>query len=134
MTQTRPDQVAVVDDDEAVLDSFRFVLELAGFSVTTYASAAAYMADIPAQARCLIVDYHMPVTTGLDLVASLRAKGIATPVLLVTSASSDDIVRRAGALGIDRVLDKPPTEDQLLGFVQACSGHQSRGAAGIAAR
>ena len=35
--------VAVVDDDDAVRDSLRFLLEIAGHSVATYGSAAQFL-------------------------------------------------------------------------------------------
>jgi len=83
----RPD-VAVVDDDVAVLDSFKFMLEMAGFVVATYPSAIAYLQHQGMDPRCLILDQHMPEMTGLELTTRLRADGVTIPVLLVTSASS----------------------------------------------
>jgi two-component system response regulator FixJ len=112
-----PPEVAVVDDDAAVLDSFKFMLELAGFRVSTYSSALAYLAREGCHPHCLILDHHMPAMTGLELTARLRASGIAVPVLLITSAPSPAIVARAAEVGVVRVLEKPPTEDDLIRFV-----------------
>ena len=39
--------VAVVDDDDAVRDSLRFLLEIAGLSVATYGSAAQFLLEAP---------------------------------------------------------------------------------------
>jgi FixJ family two-component response regulator len=121
MARIEPAFVAVVDDDAAVLDSFRFMLELAGCDVATFAAATDYLATFPARPHCLILDQHMPVMTGLELAARLRVAGLAIPVLLITGAASDEIIGRAAALGVWRVLTKPPTEADLLGFVRACS-------------
>ena len=119
MANDRPIRIAVVDDDLAVLDSFRFVLELAGFQVATFPSAGAFLDSDLSRTRCLIIDHHMPLMTGLELAAQLRADGIGLPILLVTAAPSPAIVARAAELGIVRVLAKPPAESDLLTFVRA---------------
>ena len=72
MIENRPCEVAVVDDDPAVLEFFRFILELAGYEVRTYPSAMAYLAVKDHSPRCLILDQHMPMMTGLELARALR--------------------------------------------------------------
>ena len=119
MAEKHDGPVAVVDDDPAVLDSLKFLLELAGHPVATYRSAIAFLEDRTAQPACLILDHHMPRMTGLELAARLRAQGGGIPVLLITGSPSPAIIARAAELGIKKVLDKPPTEDELLSFVDA---------------
>jgi FixJ family two-component response regulator len=109
-------EIAVVDDDVAVLDSFRFMLELAGFTVATYPSALAFLADDKADPRCIILDHFMPSMTGLELTTRLRAHGVDVPVLLITSAPNPTIVAEAKRIGV-RVLEKPPNESELIQFV-----------------
>ena len=112
--------VAVVDDDHAVLDSLKFLLEIAGYKVNTYVSAAAFLDDPVARSACrLILDQHMPGMTGLELATHLRREGACIPVLLFSAQLSPAIVARAGDLGIEKVLGKPPDEDELLRFVNA---------------
>lgn len=120
MADNLPREVAVVDDDAAVLDSFRFMLELAGFPVATYPSAIAYLEQSARSPRCMILDQHMPMMTGLELTAKLRAEGSDVPILLITSSPSPAIVSKAAEIGVKRVLEKPPTEDDLINFVSAC--------------
>jgi two-component system, LuxR family, response regulator FixJ len=111
--------VAIVDDDLAVLDSLKFLLEVVGLTVRTYASAAAFLEDRTARPACLILDQHMPQMTGLELAAQLRTDGLGIPVLLFSAQLSPAILARAAQLGIEKVLVKPPLEDELLGFVDA---------------
>lgn len=120
MSTQRSREVAIVDDDHGVLNSLRFMLELAGYPVATYTSALAYLADHQTPPRCLILDHHMPAMTGLDLVAKLKARDEKVPVLLITAAPSPAIVARAAEIGVTRVLEKPPTETELISFVEAC--------------
>ena len=109
--------VAVVDDDAAVLDSIRFLLQVAGRKVDVYPSAPAFLKDLTGQPACLILDQHMPQMTGLELVARLRGKGMHVPVLLMTESLSIVISRCAAQFGIYEILEKPPDPDALLRFV-----------------
>jgi FixJ family two-component response regulator len=102
-----------------VLDSLRFLLEVAGCRVTAYASAAAFLADRGAQPDCIILDHHMPQMTGLELVAQLRAAGADARIMLITGSSTPAIRARAAELGVVQVLEKPPAEDELLAFIAA---------------
>lgn len=63
-------------------------------------------------------DQHMPLMTGLELVAWLRQSGDYVPALLFTGASSPKIVAQATKLGIE-VLEKPPNENDILKFIDA---------------
>lgn len=119
MTNNTPGVVAIVDDDAAVLDSLKFLLEVVGYVVATFASAADFLANFSSSFGCLIVDQHMPNMTGLELVERLRRDGSALPTLLITGSPSPAIVARAAQLGIVRVLEKPPEEADLLEFVKA---------------
>jgi two-component system, LuxR family, response regulator FixJ len=121
MSNQRSCEVAIVDDDHGVLESLRFMLETAGYTVATYPSALAYLADLQEPPRCLILDHHMPVMTGLDLVTKLHATDLRVPVLLITAAPSAAIVARAAEIGVTRVLEKPPTETELIAFVEDCA-------------
>jgi len=119
MAKTSSSTVAVVDDDPAVLDSLKFLLEVTGHRVAIYGSAAEFLQNQPPQLSCLILDQHMPQVTGLELVAHLRNDGVRTPVLLISGSLSQAIVARAAELGIEKVLDKPLNDDDLVNFVSA---------------
>ncbi len=109
--------VAIVDDDAAVLDSLKLLIELAGHRVHTYVSAAAFLSNGASRPSCLILDHNMPGMNGLELAARLRAEGVDLPILLITGSPSPAIVARAAQLGVEKVLEKPPAEDDLLTFI-----------------
>jgi two-component system response regulator FixJ len=110
--------VAVVDDDLAVLDSLKFLLETAGYVVAAYSSAGAFLEDRMTSPACLIVDQHMPVMTGLELVAHLQKDADRVPALLITGATSAALTARANQLGV-AILEKPPAENDVLTFIDA---------------
>ena len=110
--------VAVVDDDDAVRDSLRFLLEIAGYAVATFASGAEFLKDAPlGDLTCLVVDQHMPDQTGLQLIGRLRAQGVDLPVALITGSPTPDVLRQAQMLGVAKVLEKPLDDDVLLDFI-----------------
>ena len=115
--------VGVVDDDDAVRDSLRFLLEIAGFAVASYGSAAEFLRDAPiADLTCLVVDQHMPDQTGLQLVSRLRTQGVDLPVALITGSPSADLLRLARELNVVQVMEKPLDDDMLLDFIER-AGH-----------
>ena len=60
----RSDTVCIVDDDEAVRDSMRVLVESYGHPVRDYPSAMAYLHDQrDSEPGCLLLDLHMP---GID--------------------------------------------------------------------
>jgi two-component system response regulator FixJ len=119
MTEAGQHTVAIVDDDYAVLDSLRFLLEVTGYSTKTFASAAEFLQANTQHLGRLILDHHMPRMTGLELAERLRADGADIPIMLVTGSPSPEIVARASELGIERVLEKPPSEEYLIHFINA---------------
>ena len=116
MTEAEHRTVAVVDDDQAVRNSLRFLLEVIGYTVQIFASAAEFLQANVRHFGCLILDHHMPNMTGLELAERLRAYGALIPILLITGSPSPTIIARAAGLGI-KVIDKPPSDEALIDFI-----------------
>ena len=77
--------VAIIDDDEAVLDSLRMMLTRYGFEVRLFKSAEDYFAAGDQEAPCCIVcDVRLPDMSGLDLQAELRTRRSTVPLILIT--------------------------------------------------
>lgn len=118
MTDAKPRRIAIVDDDDqAVRDSLRFLLEAAGRGVEVFASPAEFLGAEMGDFACLILDHHMPHMTGLQLIERLRADGINIPTLLITGAPSSSLVAKAEKLCVVRILEKPPNENELMSFL-----------------
>jgi CheY-like chemotaxis protein len=105
--------VAVVDDDAAVCESTRSLLEAFGFEVSTYSSGADFIREDP-EVACLIVDHWMPGLNGLEFVSELKARGRQVPTIMITATVGPAVERRAAELGIKHVLHKPPPAGALL--------------------
>jgi FixJ family two-component response regulator len=115
--------VCVVDDDDWVCDSLSALLETYGFGVLTYPSGAAFLQDDGRRdAKCLIVDQHMPGLDGLDLIAELHRQEVSLPAILITGRLDAGIAQRAGALGVLALLEKPFPVARLVELVSGALG------------
>lgn len=109
--------VAIIDDDAAVCDSTRLLLEIHDISVETYQSGDAFLERKP-EVACLIVDYQMPGMNGIELLAEARKQGLHTPAIMMTATSDASLERRAAELGVRQVLKKPLAMQALLGALR----------------
>jgi len=107
--------VYVVDDDDAVLRSLRFLLETDGFAVRTFRNAAALLSPMNKPgADCYVIDYKMPDINGIELAGRLRQSHGETPVILVTGYPDENISPRAAAAGVTDVILKPLLAENLV--------------------
>jgi two-component system response regulator FixJ len=112
--------VALIDDDEGVRKSLSFVLELDGFIVHQFESAAALFAKLGNESiGCFIVDLCMPEASGLTLCEQLRVAGVHTPVILITAHYDAAVEDAARKLGVYRVLRKPFSGEILPRLIHA---------------
>jgi len=126
MADERRPRVAVVDDDDGVRESLRFLFETAGYDVVDFESAEAALIDgAIAEACCLVLDQHMPRLTGLELVGMLRARGVSLPIAIMTGSPSPELMREAMRAGVAQVLEKPLADDALLTFVERAANRAS---------
>jgi len=105
--------IAVVDDDQGVCESMQVLLEVHDIDVRTYLSGIDFLRESP-DVACLVVDYHMPVLNGLELISELHDRGVYLPAIVITAVADPTIAQRATGLGINQVLKKPLANAVLL--------------------
>jgi len=108
--------IAVIDDDEAVLDSLRLYFARQNTETSCFASAKDFLSAIESGRRfdCIVSDVRMPGMSGLDLVRSLKAGGLAVPVILITGHGDVDMAVAAIKFGAFDFIEKPFDEARLL--------------------
>ena len=107
--------VYVVDDDAAVRDAIKNLLESVGIRVQTFASGAEFTARTPAEApSCLILDVRLPGTSGLEFQRELTAAGVDIPIIFITGHGDIPITVQAMKAGAVDFLTKPFREQELL--------------------
>ncbi len=116
--------VYVVDDDEAVRDSLRWLLEGHGFRVSAFDSAERFLASIPpgttgAMQGCLIADVRMPGMTGTELHDELIRRAISLPLIFITGHGTVPMAVTSMKKGAVDFLEKPFNDEQLCMLVSS---------------
>src|SRR3990172_9395716 len=107
--------VYVVDDDAALRDSLRWLLESAGHRVATYASAEAFLAAHSAeQGGFLLLDIRMPGMSGPELQDKLKRRGRAIPIVFITGYGDVPMAVNAVKKGAFDFIEKPFNDQALL--------------------
>jgi two-component system response regulator FixJ len=110
--------VYIVDDDEAVRDSLRLLLESNDIETRDYRSADEFLQADAKDLACLLLDLHMPGTSGLELLRLLRARGMALPVIVVSGRRDGTLDADVRAAGATALLSKPFDDQALLDLVK----------------
>ena len=113
-------RILVAEDQTDIRNLLVLNLRNAGYEVTEVADGLAALASETARSNdLLILDLMMPGLDGLELCKTLRARGISTPILMLT-AKSTELDRVLGLeLGADDYLTKPFSLAELLARVKA---------------
>ncbi len=112
--------ILVAEDQADIRELIVLNLQQAGYAVAAVADGVAALASQQMRASDLLVlDLMMPGLDGLEVIKALRAKGHATPILMLT-AKSTELDRVLGLeLGADDYLTKPFSMAELLARVKA---------------
>jgi FixJ family two-component response regulator len=112
--------VYVVDDDEAVRDSMRWLLEANGFEVRCFESAEAFLATdaLREPVGCLVLDVRMPGLSGLALQDEMLRRGSSMPVIVVTGHGDVPMAVDTMKKGAVDFLQKPFSDERLCALVR----------------
>jgi FixJ family two-component response regulator len=112
--------IFLVDDDASVLKALSRVLREEGWSVATFESAQAFLAQRDPNAEgCLVLDVTMPGLDGLELQRRLAVAGESLPIVFVTGHGDIPMSVQAIKAGAADFLTKPVQAQVLLTAVHA---------------
>jgi RNA polymerase sigma factor (sigma-70 family) len=112
---TQQPTIFVVDDDQRVRDSLRWLLESVSLPVKTFGSAADFLKGCDPHCHgCLILDIRMPEMSGLQLQDILVERGIRLPIIMVSGHGDVPTAVRAMQKGAVEFLEKPYNDQVLL--------------------
>ncbi|MEX2470042.1 MAG: response regulator [Pseudohongiellaceae bacterium] len=107
--------VYIVDDDIAILDSLKLLLESNSLPVRVYQRAESFLQDFEPQCRgCLVLDFGLPGMDGLELQNELFAIGSLLPIIFITGKADVPMAVQALKSGAYEFLQKPCTAEALL--------------------
>ncbi len=97
-------RICLIDDDPMVRDALALGLSDAGFEIVTAEDAKSALRLLESERfDAAITDMNMPAVNGVDLIASMRTKDPALPIVAISGASEiggrslNDVAREVGA-------------------------------------
>ncbi len=117
--------ILIAEDEPTILETLTFLLERAGWSVTTVTDGAAVVQTVRrTRPRMLVLDIMLPGRSGLDILRMLRAEPdlAAIPVLILTARGHNHDRQLALDLGADGFISKPFANDSVLEEVRRLLG------------
>lgn len=113
-------RILVIEDEKEMVRGLRDILEFEGYEVS---SAETGKEGLEAIARrepdCIILDLMLPDMGGLEVCERIRARGLGTPILMLTAKAQEYDKIRGFKAGADDYLTKPFAVGELLARVMA---------------
>ncbi len=112
-------KLLVIDDEMAIRDTMRMLLEYDGYEVSVAASGQEGLAMVEKDSPDLVfLDVKMPGMDGLEVLSRLRGLNDALPVVIVSAHGTTTTALEAGRLGAFRFIEKPLSKDYVLDAVR----------------
>jgi YesN/AraC family two-component response regulator len=111
-------RILLIDDERLPLKTREMILQMRGYDVVATASGKEAIAIFANEDFDLVItDFLMPVMTGLDLAAEMKKQSADTPIVLLAGYGKFFNAEQVKKKGIDYLLGKPCTSEQLLSLV-----------------
>jgi RNA polymerase sigma factor (sigma-70 family) len=111
--------VFVVDDNAAVREALRDLIDSVGLRVELFGSAGEFLQrKLPHLPSCLILDVRLPGKSGFDLQRELAEANISIPIIFITGHGDIPMSVRAMKAGAVEFLAKPFRDQDLLDVIQ----------------
>ena len=112
-------RILVVDDEPAIRDTMRMILDYDGYDTILAASGQEGLAIIERDPPDLVfLDIKMPGMDGLEVLSRVRATNDTVPVVIVSAHGSASAALEAGRLGAFRFIEKPLSKDYVIDAVR----------------
>jgi DNA-binding NtrC family response regulator len=118
-------KILIVDDDPAVTNYLMVFLMQTGLFETTVVNDSREVSGLLAGEAfdIVLLDMDMPNVSGMDILSDMRARGMDTPVVVLTGVSDVDLAVRAMKLGAFDYLIKPVDDEKLLSTLNNAMEH-----------
>ena len=115
---TEPPLISIVDDDEAVREALKSLIVSVGLRTEDFSSGEDFLkSGHVSETACLIVDVRMPGMSGLDLQERMNATHSSIPIIFISAHDDGEARFKALEAGAVEFLQKPFSEDALLGAI-----------------
>jgi CheY-like chemotaxis protein len=113
--------ILVADDEEGVRALVANVLEEAGYTVEVAVDGGDAIERLKAlgdRVRLILLDLTMPILGGAEAATELRRIQPDIPIIAMSGYGDIEVLQRFGEAGVDDILPKPFTPDELAGKVR----------------
>ncbi|WP_417594279.1 response regulator transcription factor [Parasphingorhabdus sp.] len=116
--------IYIVDDDDAVRRSVKFMLKHTGFQTREMASGDEFLKNVQRNERgCVLLDIRMPGMDGLEVQEHMNKNGIDMPIIILTGHGDIEIAVKAMRAGALNFIEKPYNKDALLRAIDEAFRH-----------
>jgi two-component system, OmpR family, KDP operon response regulator KdpE len=119
-----PLKVLIVDDEPPIRKLLRMGLGTQGYEILDAPNGKTALALLDEKPDLVILDLGLPDIGGLDLLAMIRARNDAVPIIVLSSRGDEAGKVKALDLGADDYLTKPFGMEELLARMRAALRHQ----------
>lgn len=115
--------IALVDNDEAILDSVKLMLESKGWCVRTYATGEEFLADVARYwTDCVIMEPQLPGMSGAEVARSMAKSNGHIPFIGLTSWPVGAVTLEVAKEAAFVMLTKPVSSEELVDNIRGAVG------------
>ena len=113
VTTNKTKNILVVDDHPVNKQLLKLILERLGYDVSTAEDGQEAVKKGEDNFDLIFMDVQMPILDGYEATKKLREKGVKTPIIACTAGSQENEKEVAISFGMNDILSKPFTKDEL---------------------
>ena len=113
-------ELFVVDDDVDMRDTLAVVFTQQGYQVSSFAEGNSFLAAARSRTpSCVLLDVHMPGTSGIDILKQLDAQRYGAPIFIISAQRDIPLAVDAIKNGAFDFIEKPFVPDNVIARVRA---------------
>ena len=123
----QPQMISIIDDDRWAREGIRELVKSLGYKAHAFTSVEEFLrSGLLAETACVITDLQMPGLSGFDLQDQLQARGVPTPIIIITAYPDERRRSRAFECGAVGFLSKPFDECSLIDCLSDALGRKTQ--------
>ena len=108
-------RILVIDDEAAIRESLRMILEYEGYECLGAASGPEGIALVERESPdAVFLDVKMPGMDGIEVLTRIKAIADTLPVIIISGHATKETAFQAAKLGALNLIEKPLSSDDVL--------------------
>ena len=116
--------IHIVEDDQAIRESLKLLLETRGYEVDAFESGEELLArGDNARCTCVVLDVNLPGANGFEVLTKLRQRGVNTPAIFMSGRADPSMQVQADRANAIAFFAKPVRPSALLSAIARAMAH-----------